>query len=104
VRLCEAYRQQYQAAAQQLSAEGDKPLQIDERAVFLKFELFAKRLTKLTDMFTTIHQFSSLEQHTHITGECFMCWRNPYCGVLYMLLFSKCRQRHQQAHLPAMPG
>jgi hypothetical protein len=41
---------------------------VDERAVFLKFELFAKRLNKLIDMFTTIHQFSSLEQHTHISG------------------------------------
>jgi dynein heavy chain len=41
---------------------------MDERAVFLKFELFAKRLNKLIDMFTTIHQFSSLEQHTHIAG------------------------------------
>lgn len=43
---------------------------MDERAVFLKFELFAKRLNKLIDMFTTIYQFSSLEQHTHIAGEC----------------------------------
>lgn len=41
---------------------------MNERAVFLKFELFAKRLNKLIDMFTTIHQFSSLEQHTHIAG------------------------------------
>jgi dynein heavy chain len=41
---------------------------MDERGVFLKFELFAKRLNKLIDMFSTIHQFSSLEQHTHIAG------------------------------------
>lgn len=43
-------------------------LEVDERAVFLKFELFAKRLGKLCDMFTSIHQISGLEQHTHITG------------------------------------
>jgi hypothetical protein len=60
---------------------GAQPLQIDERAVFLKFELFAKRLTKLTDMFTTIHQFSSLEQHTHITGERLVCLTTCRCSV-----------------------
>jgi hypothetical protein len=49
--------------------------EMDERAVFLRFELFSKRLTKLITMFTTFHQFSSLEQHTHITGEtaCAFC-------------------------------
>jgi hypothetical protein len=41
---------------------------MDERAVFLRFELFAKRLTKLISMFTTVHQFGSLERHTHIAG------------------------------------
>jgi hypothetical protein len=49
---------------------------MDEQAVFLKFELFTKRLNKLIDMFTTIHQFSSLEQHTHITGAC-LCLLPP---------------------------
>ncbi len=34
----------------------------------LQFDLFTKRLNKLIDMFTTIHQFSTLEQHTHIEG------------------------------------
>jgi len=43
-------------------------LEVDERAVFLKFELFSKRLGKLCEMFTSIHQISGLEQHTHITG------------------------------------
>lgn len=38
------------------------------QAIFLKFDLFTKRLNKLIGMFTTIHQFSSLEQHTHIEG------------------------------------
>lgn len=38
------------------------------QAIFLKFDLFTKRLNKLIDMFTTIHQFSTLEQHTHIEG------------------------------------
>jgi hypothetical protein len=51
-----------------LLSAGLQPFEMDKRAVFLKFELFAKRLNKLIDMFTTIHQFSSLEQHTHIAG------------------------------------
>ena len=55
-------KQLYQAIPMQVQ-------DVDERAVFLKFELFAKRLNKLIDMFTTIHQFSSLEQHTHISGK-----------------------------------
>lgn len=46
-----------------------QPFEMDERAVFLRFELFAKRLNKLISMFTTVHQFSSLEQHTHIAGN-----------------------------------
>lgn len=44
------------------------PLPPDAQAIFLKFDLFTKRLNKLIDMFTTIHQFSTLEQHTHIEG------------------------------------
>lgn len=46
-----------------------QPFEMDERTVFLRFELFVKRLNKLISMFTTVHQFSSLEQHTHISGE-----------------------------------
>jgi hypothetical protein len=46
-----------------------QPFEMDERAVFLRFELFAKRLNKLISMFTTVHQFSSLERHTHIAGK-----------------------------------
>lgn len=33
-----------------------------------QLDLFCKRLHKLIDIFTTIYQFSSLEQHTHIEG------------------------------------
>lgn len=46
--------------------------------MFLKFDLFAKRLGKLSDIFTTIHQFSSLEQHTHIEGG----WLGWLCAWL----------------------
>lgn len=53
-------------------------LEVDERAVFLKFELFAKRLGKLCEMFTSIHQISGLEQHTHITGAR-RAWRLHCC-------------------------
>jgi hypothetical protein len=38
------------------------------QAIFVKSDLFIKRLNKLIDVFTTIHQFSSLEAHTHIEG------------------------------------
>ena len=38
--------------------------------MFLKFELFAKRLGKLCEMFTSINEISGLEQHRHITGVC----------------------------------
>uniref|UniRef100_A0A383W453 AAA+ ATPase domain-containing protein n=1 Tax=Tetradesmus obliquus TaxID=3088 RepID=A0A383W453_TETOB len=69
VQLCEVYKQQYMVERDAVRAKNpEKPFEMDERAVFLKFELFAKRLNKLIDMFTTIHQFSSLEQHTHIAG------------------------------------
>jgi hypothetical protein len=51
-----------------LNASKPQRLEVDERAVFLRFELFAKRLGKLCDMFTSIDQISGLEQHTHITG------------------------------------
>lgn len=36
--------------------------------MFLKLELFAKRLGKLRDMFTSIDQICALEAHTHIAG------------------------------------
>ena len=69
VRLNEAYKERYKAAKSQfLSENATFNFTINEQMVFLKFDLFAKRLNKLINMFETIHQFSSLEQHTHING------------------------------------
>jgi hypothetical protein len=62
-----------------------QPFEMDERAVFLKFELFAKRLNKLIDMFTTIYQFSSLEQHTHIAGVQSCTFRMYYLTLLLVI-------------------
>ncbi|KIZ06068.1 Dynein gamma chain, flagellar outer arm [Monoraphidium neglectum] len=68
--LADAYKATFLAVRDEMARDADdgKRLEVDERAVFLKFELFAKRLGKLCDMFTSIHQISGLEQHTHITG------------------------------------
>lgn len=40
----------------------------DEAQIFGKYELFARRCRKLEQLFSTIHQFSGLAQHTHIDG------------------------------------
>nr|Q39575.1 RecName: Full=Dynein gamma chain, flagellar outer arm [Chlamydomonas reinhardtii]7KZM_C Chain C, Dynein gamma chain, flagellar outer arm [Chlamydomonas reinhardtii]7KZN_C Chain C, Dynein gamma chain, flagellar outer arm [Chlamydomonas reinhardtii]7KZO_C Chain C, Dynein gamma chain, flagellar outer arm [Chlamydomonas reinhardtii]8GLV_AD Chain AD, Dynein gamma chain, flagellar outer arm [Chlamydomonas reinhardtii]8GLV_AX Chain AX, Dynein gamma chain, flagellar outer arm [Chlamydomonas reinhar len=69
VELANVYRQQYRLAKETLAAQPkSKQFDFDEQAIFLKFDLSSKALHKLIDMFTTIHQFSSLEQHTHIEG------------------------------------
>lgn len=69
VDLARMYREHYKLAKEQLAAQPKgKQFNFDEQAIFMKFDLFTKRLNKLIDMFTTIHQFSTLEQHTHIEG------------------------------------
>lgn len=40
----------------------------DVAAAFTKYDQFCKRCKKLTEMFTTVHQFTELGQHTHIEG------------------------------------
>ena len=37
-------------------------------AALAKYGLFAKRCAKLSEMFSTVHQFAQLAQHTHIEG------------------------------------
>ncbi|PSC73956.1 flagellar outer dynein arm heavy chain gamma [Micractinium conductrix] len=37
-------------------------------AALAKYGLFAKRCAKLSEMFSTVHQFAQLVQHTHIEG------------------------------------
>ncbi len=67
--LANTYRAQYKIARETLAAAPrSKQFDFDEQAIFMKLDLFCKRLHKLIDLFTTIWQFSSLEQHTHIEG------------------------------------
>lgn len=69
VNLVRVYKEHYKAAKAQLAEQPkSKQFDFDEQAIFLKLDLFTKRLNKLIDMFTTIHQFSTLEQHKHIEG------------------------------------
>eukprot|EP00884_Botryococcus_braunii_P007425 jgi/Botrbrau1/16684/Bobra.0317s0002.1 len=65
IRLSDAYQEQYR-----LTKEGVGPdaFNFDESAIFGRMELFGKRCQKLISLFTTIQQFSSLSQHTHMEG------------------------------------
>ena len=44
-----------------------KQFDFSEHQIFGKFDLFCRRVIKLLDMFSTIHQFKSLAQH-HLEG------------------------------------
>ncbi|KAF1317985.1 Dynein heavy chain, partial [Globisporangium splendens] len=64
LKLNEAYQQQYRVTKDKLFATPKgKQFEFNEMKIFGKFDLFCRRVTKLVDMFTTIHQFSSLGQH-----------------------------------------
>jgi dynein heavy chain, axonemal len=67
--LFEAYDKAYELTRRQLMTQPKgKQFDFDKDKIFERFNHFKRRLEKLVDMFTTIHQFSSLEQHTHIDG------------------------------------
>jgi dynein heavy chain len=67
--LADAYEKAYEHTRRQLMTQPKgKQFDFNKDVVFEKFNHFKRRLEKLVDMFTTIHQFSSLEQHTHIDG------------------------------------
>eukprot|EP00217_Crustomastix_stigmatica_P013603 CAMPEP_0183798542 /NCGR_PEP_ID=MMETSP0803_2-20130417/19119_1 /TAXON_ID=195967 /ORGANISM="Crustomastix stigmata, Strain CCMP3273" /LENGTH=4519 /DNA_ID=CAMNT_0026043227 /DNA_START=42 /DNA_END=13598 /DNA_ORIENTATION=- len=69
IKLNEAYQEQYKLTRDRLlSQPKGKQFDFGEQRIFSKFDLFCKRIGKLIDMFTTIHQFSELAQHTHIDG------------------------------------
>ncbi|KAJ0399007.1 hypothetical protein P43SY_008327 [Pythium insidiosum] len=64
LKLNEAYQQQYRITKDKLFATPKgKQFEFNEMKIFGKFDLFCRRVVKLIDMFTTIHQFSSLGQH-----------------------------------------
>lgn len=70
LKLNEQYQEQYRLTRDRLAAQpkGGKLFEFNEQKIFFKFDLFCKRLTKLHDMFTTVHQFTELSKHTHIDG------------------------------------
>jgi dynein heavy chain, axonemal len=69
VKLNEVYQEQYKLTKDKLLAQPkNKQFEFDEHRIFFKFDLFCKRMSKLINMFSTMHQFSSLAQHTHIDG------------------------------------
>eukprot|EP00854_Cymbomonas_tetramitiformis_P001067 gene1068-1616_t len=69
MKLNEAYQEQYKLTRDRLMSQPKgKQFDFNESKIFSKFDLFCKRVSKLLDMFTTIHQFSTLAQHTHIDG------------------------------------
>ncbi|CAM9375389.1 unnamed protein product, partial [Choristocarpus tenellus] len=63
LRLNEKYQEQYQIAKDRLLAT-PKGRQFDfsEAQIFGRFDLFSRRVIKLIDLFSTIHQFKSLDQ------------------------------------------
>ena len=64
LQLNQVYQEQYMLQKEKL-AQQPKVNQFDfnESRIFAKFDLFCKRVQKLVDLFTTIHQFSSLADH-----------------------------------------
>lgn len=64
LKLHETYVQLYNATKEKLALQPKgKQFDFNETLIFGKFDQFVKRVGKLLDMFTTIHQFSSLARH-----------------------------------------
>jgi dynein heavy chain len=64
MKLNDVYQEQYKATKETLlQLPKGKQFDFSETLIFGRFELFARRVYKLTDMFQTIHQFKSLSQH-----------------------------------------
>lgn len=67
--MCEFYLEQYSLAKEeQNSTPGTKKFDFDEHSIFLRLNLFSKRLKKLCCMLTTVDHFSNLALQTHIDG------------------------------------
>ncbi|KAF4646795.1 hypothetical protein FOL47_005651, partial [Perkinsus chesapeaki] len=64
LRLNEAYQEQYHITKDKLmTMPKGKQFDFSETQIFGRFDLFCRRVVKLIDMFSTIHQFQSLSQH-----------------------------------------
>jgi len=64
LKLNEAYQEHYRLTKDKLlTIPNNKQFDFDENAIFGRFDLFSRRITKLIDMFSTIQQFQSLAVH-----------------------------------------
>merc|ERR1719502_1545985 len=64
LRLNEGYQEQYRLTKDKLlTMPKGKQFDFSETQIFGKFDLFCRRVIKLIDMFSTIHQFKSLAAH-----------------------------------------
>jgi dynein heavy chain len=60
----ESYQEQYRVTKDKLlNLPKGKQFDFSETLIFGRFDLFCRRVVKLIDMFSTIHQFTSLSQH-----------------------------------------
>jgi len=64
IRLNEEYQESYRQTKETLlTLPKGKQFDFSETFIFGRFDLFCRRVTKLIDMFQTVHQFTSLSQH-----------------------------------------
>eukprot|EP00397_Hematodinium_sp_SG-2012_P000031 GEMP01000031.1.p1 GENE.GEMP01000031.1~~GEMP01000031.1.p1 ORF type:complete len:4639 (+),score=1050.01 GEMP01000031.1:391-14307(+) len=64
LKMNEAYQEQYRVTKDKLlTLPKGKQFDFSETMIFGRFDLFCRRVVKLIDMFSTIHQFQSLSQH-----------------------------------------
>ena len=64
LRLNEGYQEQYRLTKDKLlTMPKGKQFDFSETQIFGRFDLFCRRVVKLIDMFSTIHQFRSLSMH-----------------------------------------
>ena len=64
LRLNEAYQEQYRLTKEKLlTMPKGNQFDFSETQIFSKFDLFCRRVIKLIDMFSTIHQFHTLAEH-----------------------------------------
>ncbi|CAG9462434.1 unnamed protein product [Pedinophyceae sp. YPF-701] len=69
MRVRQSYQEQYYATKERAMQQSrGRVFEFDEQKIFNRFDLFCKRVSKLISMFTTVSQFGSLAQHTHIEG------------------------------------
>lgn len=65
LKLNEQYQEQYRITKEKLLATPKgKQFDFSEAQIFGKFDLFCRRVIKLIDMFSTIHQFRALREHS----------------------------------------